>query len=99
MKQFLLCLLLLSPFLVCDPQPGVDYYVVSGLPAAVDGSHVAPDATGKYGFQLDLSALPPGNYTVKAKACVELWGCSDDSSPFAFTRPALSVPAKSRLVK
>jgi hypothetical protein len=94
-----------APFLVCDPQPGqgVQWYVVTGLPAQVDGSHIAVDASGTYGFKLDLGLTPPGGpYTVKAKACKSdaQWGevCSADSLPFAFSRPALSgTPANARL--
>jgi hypothetical protein len=91
-----------SPFLVCDPQPGqeVDYYVVTGLTGA-DGSHVAKDTTGTYGFKLDLSALAAGTYTVRAKACNDSWGvCSADSSPFVFSRPStLTAPGVFRLSK
>lgn len=98
--RYLLCLILLSPFLVCDPYQGAGYFVVTGLPAAVDGSHVAPDSTGTFGFKLDLANLPAGGpYTVKVKACSDTWGCSDDSLPFVFTRPALSAPAGPKVVK
>jgi hypothetical protein len=94
-----------APFLVCDPQPGqgVQWYVVTGLPSQVDGSHVAVDASGTYGFKLDLGLTPPGGpYTVKAKACKAdtTWGevCSADSLPFAFSRPsAFPAPANARL--
>lgn len=77
-----------SPFLVCDPQPGqgVEWYEVSGLPNGI-GAHVPVDSTGQYGFKLDLRDLPVGSYTVTARACVGLWGCSADSLPFAFERP------------
>lgn len=88
-----------APFLVCDPQADVDYYVVTGLPAPIDGSHVAPDSTGTFGFKLDLGTLPVGGpYAIKAKACNNAWGCSADSLPFVFTRPAaLTTPADVRL--
>jgi len=33
------------PFLVCDHQQGVDYYVVTGLPSAINASHIPPDTT------------------------------------------------------
>lgn len=94
-----------APFLVCDPQPGqgVEWYVVTGLPAQVDGSHVAPDSTGTYGFKLDLAEMPPGTYTVKAKACQQTvtWGevCSVDSLPLDFERPSPPLrPNTQRLV-
>ena len=95
-----------APFLVCNPQPGagVEWYVVSGLPAAVDGSKVVVDSTGTYGFKLDLAAIPPGTYTVKAKACKQdaNWGeaCSVDSLPFEFSRPTPPTsPLNQRLVR
>lgn len=96
-----------APFLVCEPQPGqeVEWYVVTGLPAQIDGSHVPPDATGTYGFRLDMAATPSGvTYTVKAKACTlnPLWGevCSVDSPPFEFERPlAPSSPNTPRLAQ
>lgn len=95
-----------APFLVCDPQPGqgVEWYVVTGLPSQVDGSHVAPDLTGTYGFKLDLAATPSGIvYKVKAKACKKdsTWGevCSVDSLPFDFERPSPPLaPVTHRLV-
>lgn len=87
-----------APFLVCDPQAGVEYYVVTGLPAAIDASRIPPDASGTFGFKLDLGPLAVGSYTVKAKACAGVWGCSADSSPFVFTKPALSTaPVNVRL--
>jgi len=95
MRQ-LLALILLSPFLVCDPQPGVGItsFQIEGLwvaeaPAEADGS-----------IRLDLADAVPGqSYTLRAKACTELWGCSDWSAPFAFTRPNTAIPANIRLGK
>lgn len=92
-------IVLASPFLVCDPQVGVDYYTVSGLPASIDASHISVDPTGKYGFTLDLASLPVGTYTVRGKACSNLWGCSADSNPFGFTRPENTTgPINLRLI-
>jgi hypothetical protein len=80
-----------SPFLVCDPTTEtIEYYVVSGLPTGMGAEKITPDVTKKYGFMLDLSTLPPGEYTIKAKACTGPWGCSADSLPFSFKRPAPS---------
>ncbi len=84
-----------SPFLVADPYTGADYFVITGVP--LDGSSVSPDTT--YAFKFDLVNLPPGTYTVKAKACSNLWGCTDESAPFVFTRPALGIPAGIKLSK
>lgn len=95
-----------APYLVCDPQPGqgVEWYVVTGLPTQIDGSRISPDATGTYGFKLDLAACPAGTYTVRAKACKQdtTWGeaCSVDSLPFDFDRPTPPIsPQNQRLVK
>lgn len=86
-----------SPFLVCDPQAGVEHYEVTGLPG--DNSNVLPDATGAYGFKLDLATLAEGNYTVKARAC-NIRGCSAESSPFVFEYPRLLTdPRNYRLSK
>lgn len=84
--------------LVCDPQNGIDYYIVTGLPSTIDGSKVSPDSTGAYGFKLDISTIPAGEYTVTAQACSELWGCSAVSNPFSFTRPTLQAPGTGRLI-
>jgi hypothetical protein len=80
-----------SPFLVCDPPPAtepVEYYEVDGLPAPFTGRNIPRDNTGKYGFQLDLATLPVGGpWTLKARACNAVWGCSDDSAPYVLNRP------------
>ena len=109
MKRFLSTIILIllatpvlaaGPYLVCDPQPNIDYYIVTGLPAPIDGSRITPDASGVYGFKLDITTLPVGGpYTARAKACITTWGCSDDSLPFVFSRPASpSLPANIKLV-
>ena len=81
-----------SPFLVCDPPAAgesVEYYEVDGLPPAFhDGKNVPRDTTGKYGFRLDLAALPVGGpWTLRARACNAMWGCSEDSAPYILNRP------------
>lgn len=112
MKTFLIifsiivfpCIVFASPFLVCDPyannNEAVDYFVVTGLPAEIDASHISKDATGQYGFKFDLSGVAVGGpYTVKAKAC-NSWGCSQDSLPFSFSRPvALPTPVGPKLTQ
>jgi hypothetical protein len=85
--------------LVCD-DPGtidaVDYYMVLGLG---DPIRVPFDPDPAIGFSLDLGFLRPGNYTVRAVACKENWGCSIESLPFVFTKPDLdSPPLNIRLV-
>ena len=82
---------LASPFLVCDPpatgEP-VEYYEVDGLPSPFTGREIPRDASGKYGFKLDLATLPAGGpWTLKARACNAMWGCSEDSTPYVLMRP------------
>jgi hypothetical protein len=87
------------PFLVCDPtDETISHYVVEGLPVAINAVSIQPDVSKTYGFKLDLSALPVGDYTVRAKACIETWGCSEWSLPFVFKRPApLRIPGGIKL--
>ena len=86
-----------SPFLVCDPQANVRHYDVQGLPTVIIGEKIAPDATGEYGFKLDLASLPVGDYRLKARAC-NVWGCSGWSDELFLPRPAdLSAPVMLRL--
>ena len=94
----LLCLMVAAPvyaagpYLVCSPDTGATSFNVQGLPAAIPASNLPVDPSGTYGFKLDLSALPPGSYTVTATACTTdpSWGagCSAPSVPFSLTRPA-----------
>ena len=101
MKRLILAVLLimawpLSAFaatLTCDPQLGVDNYILDGLGTITTGG-----ANTDGSLNLSLDALPAGSYTVKAKACQTGW-CSDWSAPFVFVKPALIVPAKLRIGK
>jgi hypothetical protein len=87
-----------APFLVCDPYPGADYFVVTGLPAAISASNCPPDPTGTYGTKLDLATLAVGSYTVTIQACSNIWGCTPASSPLVFPRPNLGPsPTNGRL--
>lgn len=85
-----------APFLVCDPQAGVTNYRVS-LDNGATWQDVAPDATNEYGFKLDLEGISNGTYNVKAQACNQ-WGCSTDSSPFAFDVQRCGAPQMLRLL-
>lgn len=82
---------LASPFLVCDPPAAgepVEYYEIDGLPAPMTGRDIHRDVTGKYGFMFDLASLPVGGpWTLKARACNKVWGCSEDSDPYVLNRP------------
>jgi hypothetical protein len=85
--------------LVCDDPGSIqpDYYTVLGLSA--EPIRVEPDPDPQFGFSLDLNFLAPGNYTVRACACKDGWGCSIESVPFVFTKPNLDQPPQNlRLV-
>ena len=85
-----------APFLICDPQTGVTYYIITGLPATIDGSHINAQPDGS--IKLDMALTPAGGpYNLSVKACADGWGCSS-SSPFVFSRPAaLTAPGGLRL--
>lgn len=85
-----------APFLVSDPQIGVTYYRVS-LDGGVTWSDSTPDPTGQYGVKLDLVGITDGVHNVKAQAC-NIWGCSTDSSPFAFDVQRCGAPQMLRLL-
>ena len=61
-----------APFLICDPQAGVDKYEVYQ-----DGSEIATDipAQPDGSLRYDLAGVTPGSYEFNAKAC-DVWGCS-----------------------
>ena len=84
-----------EPFLVCDaylPADGVVKFKVS-MDAGVYIDSVPVSNALKY----DLAAVTVGAHTIKAQAC-NIWGCSLDSLPLAFTRPvSLSPPVTLRL--
>lgn len=69
-----------APFLVCDPQEGVEWYIIQEggqtdikTPAEADGA-----------IKYDLGSVPEGSHLWNVKAC-NVWGCSE-TSPFSFTR-------------
>ena len=88
-----------APFLVCDPATGVDNYKVEITGPTNVTQDVAPDATGQYGFVLDLNplALQDGSYTVRVNAS-NMWGTSDWSDAYPFVVSVPAVPANTRLV-
>jgi hypothetical protein len=84
------------PRLVCDMPPAVEqvkYYTIAGLP----GNPTAPKLeTGDYGFEYDLTSVPPGVYSIRCSACTD-WACSLPS-PLDFTVPEnASAPLNLRL--
>jgi len=84
-----------APYLVSDPALTSD-----NITSCVFESFQLPctlDATKA--IRVDLQTLPAGAHSVRAKFCTELWGCSDWSSPFSFSKPVLSGPKNPRLSK
>jgi hypothetical protein len=89
-----------NPFVVCDPQAGVQYYKVTG-PAWV-ASPVTAQADGS--IKMDIATSPVGTNSLTFAACKgdAIWGeaCSA-TVPFSFVRPAAVVaptlPANIRL--
>ena len=79
-----------SPYLVADKGGGgePEWYEFEGLP--LTPTRVPAQADGN--LKVDLVNLAPGSYTVRARAG-NLWGVSEYSLPFSFTRPqALTKP-------
>jgi hypothetical protein len=101
-----------APWLVCDPQTGVDTYNVtidgitttgvSVLPAWIkDGKILFTDPGGtrtSVHVLKDLSFLPTGPHTATAQACSSLWGCSAATSAFPFTKSIPVVPTTTLIV-
>lgn len=89
-----------APFLVCDPAVGgVDHYVITGLPAGMDGSSVAPIMAGAYGFKFDLAATPKNSASDLLISACSSWGDCSTAVPFVLDRPTPGTPANVRVVK
>lgn len=109
MKRLLFALILLlgstltlqaAPFLVCDPYPTTVVQPTSFL-VVLDGAapvEVAAfrQADNSVRLSYDLSAVSVGNHTVTVTAR-NIWGDSNASSPFAFTRPSQNPTAPANL--
>lgn len=88
-----------APFLVCDPQPGVTSYKVTGLPFVTASVPAQPDGS----IKLDVAPVATGPSNITFAACIidPVWGeaCSA-FVPFSFTRPASpALPMNTRLSK
>ena len=82
-----------APFLVCDPNPGAETIIleINGVEmpefaAEIDGS-----------LKYDLAGLAEGNFTVRARAEFGVWGWSEYSLPFDFTKPSIQAPVGLRV--
>jgi len=84
-----------GPFLICDPQPGVEtYQVYQDNVLLSDNVAAQTDGSLKY----DLKDITPGKYSFTSKACAGPWGCSTLSDPFVSPEP-VSKPTGMRLTK
>jgi len=73
------------PRLVCDPQEGVDYYLV-----AIDGETERSDAI-ETRLSFDLEHLSIGHHICTVQSC-NMWGESE-ASPFEFTSILPGAPS------
>ena len=87
-----------NPFLVCDPQTGVDNYKVEISGPTNVTVDVPPDITGVFGFKLDVAplGLVNGSYTVRANAS-NMWGTSPWSTIYPFDKNLPGGPQGVRL--
>ena len=85
--MFFCNLAIASPFLICDPQDGVETYTIYQDGAEL-AQNIIPEEDGS--FKYDLSGMAPGAYEFTAKAC-NVWGCSNASVPFV-SPGGLSTP-------
>lgn len=87
-------IVLAAPFLVCDPQAGVDYYHIYQDGVQIGADILAqPDGSLHY----DLSAIAPGAYDWTAEAC-NVWGCEITPNPYV-SPGAMSPPQNLRLAE
>lgn len=77
-----------APFIVCDPQAGVAYYILELNGVETPQFPAQPDGSMKY----DLEPLLGGPFTLKAMAG-NLWGWSDWSLPFMDTKALPQNPS------
>lgn len=64
MRKLILLAILLTPFLVCDPNPGADKVILE-----INGVEIPEFATEADGsLRYDLTGLAEGDFTIRAKA-------------------------------
>lgn len=72
-----------APFLAGNVQPEAEWVEVEGLPFLAGKRLAVP-------LHEDIAAMAPGTAKVRARACTELWGCSDWSPFIDVPRPDLT---------
>jgi hypothetical protein len=89
--------LLAAPYLVCDPQSGVQTYQLTG-PSWVVTTPVSAQVDGSLKYDVASSTVGNNSLTIKACKSDPIWGavCST-SVPFSFVRPAATLSAPSGL--
>jgi len=86
-----------SPFLVCNSyptavvQPDTFEVYIDSNPAVISIAVTNPDNSKQLKHDLAGTGLMDGSHTVKLKAC-NVWGCSDYSLPFTFTKSVANPP-------
>ncbi len=81
-----------APFLVCDPQAGVDYYKIYQDNVLLVDNHLA-EADGS--LRYDLQDITPGSYAWHVEACND-WGCKRTVDPY-ISDGAITAPQNLRL--
>lgn len=81
-----------APFLVCDPQPSAEKYIleINGVQTAEFSAQM--DGSVRY----DLVGLVEGDFTIKAKVG-NIWGWSDWSLPLVDTKALPQGPTGLRV--
>lgn len=80
-----------APFIVCDPQPGVTDYSITG-DSALAGTVLA-QSDGS--LRKDVGGVPSGTHNINVVAC-NAWGCSS-ATPFSFGKQIPNPPSGLRL--
>lgn len=76
-----------APFLVCDPQTGVDKYILEINTVEMPELAAEPDGSIRY----DLAGIAEGDFIIRAKAG-NIWGWSTYSDPLSFTKTLPQTP-------
>ena len=100
MKTLILILMLVlfpvfcfaAPFLVCDPQAGVNKYILEINTVEMPELAAEPDGSIRY----DLAGIAEGDFIVRLKAG-NIWGWSQYSDPLDFTKTLPQTPLNLRV--
>lgn len=90
-----------GPFLTADDYMGTGDAIPTSFELTIDGTTVTTDAVpipGGARLWYDLSGISTGAHTLTGRAC-NVWGCSDPSEPYSFTKSAAGKPAHIRITK